>query len=144
MHCSGPSGSMLSLCQGKGSILTPPPPSSFYHCVESPHLKRPINIFYPTTCQPSNHSCKSKRSQQCKGSSRDDPFPFKGCSFSCPMSLISLTNYLASGLGTPTSHTGTGSASQPLATLSAFRRKDKERASDQARQQKNRSTTPFI
>lgn len=100
MHCSGPSGSILSLCQGKGCILTPLT-ISFYHHVEFPHLKGPINIFYPTTCQPSNHSCKSKRSQQCKGSSRDDPFPFKGCSFSSPVSLISLTNYLASGLGTP-------------------------------------------
>lgn len=71
---------------------------SFHHHIELPHLKGPINIF----SQPhASHSCKSKRSQQCKGSSRDDPFPFKDCSFSSPMPLISLTNYLASGLGNP-------------------------------------------
>lgn len=130
---------------GEGMHLDPPPLTiSFYHHVEFPHLKGPINIFYLATCQPSNHSCKSKPSQQCKGSSRDDPFFFKGCSFSSPMSLIPLTNYPASGLGTPLLPHRHREGFPALATLSVFWRKDEKRAPDQARQQKSRGTTPFI
>lgn len=51
----------------RGRMNLKPPHNLHLRPDEFPHLEGPRDFFYPTTCQPSNHSCKASKVNSVKG-----------------------------------------------------------------------------